>query len=229
MPDEVKSEVPTGGLSAEQHRRRINTRCSERMPCTKNRVVKRRRRAPTLYGELRRPEDALGALADIQRQRWQRLKGMGRTGMRASSLGHSRRPVHRESLSKRGEVEPTSQQRSKWSNVGLVCCRSRTADMSSREGAHRIRARTRVRARGCRDDFGVVFGIGVFELAWSVWFMEFGRVMGFFTFFSGNQLGGHQNVWGFTDYGFWQLWVKTASTVDDADHRRTCFKTVEGT
>jgi hypothetical protein len=32
----------------------------------------------------------------------------------------------------------------------------------------------------------------------------------FLALFSGNQLGGAQNLWGFTNYRLWKLWVKTA-------------------
>jgi hypothetical protein len=37
--------------------------------------------------------------------------------------------------------------------------------------------------------------------------------MGFSCDFGGNSVSGPEKVWGFTDYGLWQLWVKTASTV----------------
>jgi hypothetical protein len=38
-----------------------------------------------------------------------------------------------------------------------------------------------------------------------VWTMGFERVMGFGVFFSGNQLGGHKNVWDLTGYGLGQV------------------------
>jgi hypothetical protein len=43
-----------------------------------------------------------------------------------------------------------------------------------------------------------------------VWVMEYWRVMCFSPAFGRNQLGRAQNLLGFTDYGLWQLWVKTA-------------------
>ena len=43
--------------------------------------------------------------------------------------------------------------------------------------------------------------------------MGYGRGMGFFAEFLGNQLGGPENLWGFTEYGLSQWWVMTELTV----------------
>ena len=46
-----------------------------------------------------------------------------------------------------------------------------------------------------------------------VWVMGYGRVMGFGADFSGNEHGGSKKVWVTAEYGGWQLWVISESTV----------------
>ncbi|KAF9553850.1 hypothetical protein CPC08DRAFT_786358 [Agrocybe pediades] len=48
----------------------------------------------------------------------------------------------------------------------------------------------------------------------NLWVMGYHEFMGYGCHFPANQLGRHKNLWGFTNYGLSQLWVKTESTVD---------------
>ena len=44
--------------------------------------------------------------------------------------------------------------------------------------------------------------------------------MGFWSKTPANELGGFKNVWDFTGYGLWQVWVMTGSTVLGKDHTK---------